>query len=246
MNKRILIVATNQTHLPESKTPTGLWLSELTHFWDILTIAGYKLDITSPNGGKIPLDPRSLSWLSMDRSTKKRFQERTFMQKLTRSIKLSQISWRKYDAVYYTGGHGAMVDFPENESIQIINRKMYENEKVVASVCHGYCAFLNSRLSSGRHLVEGKLLTGFSWMEEQLAGVSAKVPYNSQKEIKKRQAVYQKGLLPFCSHVKIDGRLITGQNPASTKETARQVLRKLEQQNENEKGKKQKRQGRRH
>lgn len=94
-------------------------------------------------------------------------------------------------------------------------------------VYHGYCGLLNTRLSDGALLVEGHHLTGFSWREEVLAGVAKHMPYNAEEEMKQRGARYDKAFLPFVSHVVTDGRLVTGQNPGSAKDTAKQVAKLL-------------------
>jgi putative intracellular protease/amidase len=128
-----------------------------------------------------------------------------------------------YDAIYFTGGHAVMFDFPDAEGLQRITRAIYERGGIVSSVCHGYCGLLNTRLSDGRLLVEGKRLTGFSWREEILAGVVKKMPYNAEVEMKRRGALYEKAFLPFVSYVVVDGRLVTGQNPWSARATAEAV-----------------------
>ena len=129
-----------------------------------------------------------------------------------------------FDAIYFTGGHAVMWDFPDDAGLQRLTREIYERGGIVSSVCHGYCGLLNTRLSDGRLLVAGKRLTGYSWIEEVLAGVAKQVPYNSEEEMKCRGARYEKALLPFVSNVVVDGRLVTGQNPQSAKATAERVV----------------------
>ncbi len=224
MTKKILIVTTNRDHYLSKDKKTGLWLSELTHFYDVMEKAGYQQDIVSPLGGKIPLDPRSLSSVGLDKSAKKRYEDPVFMELLKNTKSTKDVDWKAYDVVYYTGGHGVMWDFPEDPHIREINKNMYENGKVVAAVCHGYCGLLETKLSNGKYLVDGKKLTGFSWNEEVLAMVSKQMPYNVEKEMKKRGAMYQKHIVPFASKVVVDDNLITGQNPNSAKKTALAVL----------------------
>jgi len=117
-----------------------------------------------------------------------------------------------------------MWDFPDNEELQAITRDIFERGGIVASVCHGYCGLLNAKLSDGSLLVAGRHLTGFSWFEEVLAGVANEVPYNAEKEMRQRGALYEKALFPFRPKVVVDGRLVTGQNPQSAKATAQKVL----------------------
>lgn len=116
------------------------------------------------------------------------------------------------------------MDFPDDAQLQAITRDIYERGGVVASVCHGYCGLLNTRLSDGSLLIKDKHLTGFSWFEEVLAGVAKKVPYNVEAEMRRRGALYEKGLLPYVSKVVVDGRLVTGQNPNSAKATAEAIV----------------------
>lgn len=145
------------------------------------------------------------------------------MALLSSTAQPDAISPADFDAIYFTGGHGVMWDFPDNEGLEAITRAIWERGGVVSSVCHGYCGLLNTRLSDGKLLVADKRITGFSWTEEVLAGVAKFMPYNAEAEIKARGAKYKKALLPFVSHVVTDGRLVTGQNPFSAKATARQV-----------------------
>lgn len=117
-----------------------------------------------------------------------------------------------------------MYDFLDDAGLQRLTRDIYERGGVVASVCHGYCALLNTRLSDGSLLVAGRRLTGFSWVEEVLAGVSKQVPYNAEEEMKQRGARFERALLPFVPKAVVDGRLVTGQNPQSAKVTAKRVV----------------------
>ncbi len=117
-----------------------------------------------------------------------------------------------------------MYDFPDSEGLQKITRDIWEHGGIVSSVCHGYCSLLNTRLSDGSLPVNGRKITGFAWQEEILARVDKHVPYNAEEEMKSRGALYEKALLPFVSYTVTDGRLVTGQNPGSAKETARQVV----------------------
>ena len=150
------------------------------------------------------------------------------MALLANTASPDEIDSADFDAIYLTGGHAVMFDFPESEGLQRITREILERGGVVSSVCHGYCGLLNTKLSDGSFLVAGRRLTGFAWSEEVLARVDKLVPYNVEEEIKKRGARYHKGLIPFAPHVVVDGRLVTGQNPASAKATAKKVVSVLE------------------
>lgn len=220
---RILHVVTNVAHYDDPNHPTGLWLSELAHAWEVFENRGFEQIIVSPNGGHVPLEPRSLKFPNYDKVAKAWHEDPARMALLESTLRPDQIDTSEIDAIYFTGGHATMYDFPDSEGLQRITRELWEQGKVVSSVCHGYCGLLNVRLSDGSLLIEGKHLTGFAWQEEVLAGVSKLVPYNAEQEAKQRGALYEKARLPFVSYAVVDGRLVTGQNPGSAKETAQKV-----------------------
>lgn len=221
---RVLHVVTNVGHYDDpAQHPTGLWLSELSHAWEVFEERGFEQAIVSPAGGASPLEPRSLKFPSYDRNAKAWHNDPQRMTLLETTLGPDDVDSADYDAIYFTGGHAVMFDFPDNEGLQRITREIWERGGVVSSVCHGYCGLLNTRLSDGTLLVEGKKLTGFAWQEEVLARVDKLVPYNAEEEMKKRGALYEKAKLPFVSYAIVDGRLVTGQNPGSAKETAEKV-----------------------
>lgn len=227
MTGRILHVVTNVAHYADPDEPTGLWLSELTHAYDLFEEAGYEQRIVSPRGGVSPLEPRALKWPLLDSSAKAWLDDAARMKLLSETARPDEIDPSQFDVIYFTGGHAVMWDFPDDEALQALARDIWEQGGIVASVCHGYCGLLNIRLSDGSLLVAGKRVTGFAWSEEVVAGVAGKVPYNAQAEMKRRGAHYEKALLPFLPHAIADGRLVTGQNPFSAKATARTILAML-------------------
>lgn len=223
MSKRVLHVVTNVAHYDDPSEPTGLWLPELTHAWDVFAAKGFEQRIVSPEGGRSPLEPRALKWPLLDASAKAWLADKARMKLLASTARPDGIDPAGYDAVYFTGGHAVMWDFPDDDGLQRITRAIWERGGIVSAVCHGYCGLLNTKLSDGSLLVAGKRVTGFSWTEEVLAGVARKMPYNAEEEMKRRGALYEKAFLPFVSHVVVDGRLVTGQNPGSATATAKKV-----------------------
>lgn len=224
MTRRILLVVTNVAQFDSPTEPTGLWLSELTHAYDLFAAKGYEQRLVSPKGGLSPLEPRSLKWPNADASVKRWLADPARMALLSNTARPEDIDPKDFDAIYFTGGHAVMYDFLDDAGLQRLTRDIYERGGVVASVCHGYCALLNTRLSDGSLLVAGRRLTGFSWVEEVLAGVSEQVPYNAEEEMKQRGARFERALLPFVPKAVVDGRLVTGQNPQSAKVTAKRVV----------------------
>ncbi|RQU46486.1 type 1 glutamine amidotransferase domain-containing protein [Burkholderia cenocepacia] len=223
MTKRILHVVSNVANYADQSEPTGLWLSELTHAWHVFAEHGYDQRLVSPKGGTSPLEPRSLKWPLADSSVKEWLNNPDCQKLLATTARPDQIDAADFDAIYFTGGHAVMWDFPDDAGLQRLTRDIYERGGIVSSVCHGYCGLLNTKLTNGALLVAGRRLTGYSWVEEVLAGVAKKVPYNAEEEMVQRGALYEKALLPFTSKVVTDGRLVTGQNPQSAKATAEQV-----------------------
>lgn len=228
MTKALILVTNHTTFSSPDVQPTGLWLSELTHFYDVFAKAGIEMEIASPKGGKIEIDARSLAWPVFDKATRKRFNAPQFMALLDNTPALGSLNWDEYDVIYLAGGHGAMWDFAEDPTLHRLIAQSYEQGKVVAAVCHGVAGLMNVRLSSGRYLLDGKRGTGFAYFDETIAGVKHLVPYNLQAGLKERGMRYSKALLPLMSHVVRDGQLITGQNPNSATGTAKAALAALE------------------
>ena len=223
----VLVVMTNHSQYPSRNDHTGLWLTELTHVYDALKDAGYGVDFVSPNGGAVPLDERSLGWLYMDAAAKSHLKDRAFMAALASTRAAADIDPAGYQAIFYTGGHGTMWDFKGNQDLKRIAEAIYRNGGIVSSVCHGAAGLLDLQDDNGKPLIQGRRVTGFSNTEESLAGIKDQVPYLLQSELEGRGALYDKGFLPFGSFVMTDGRLVTGQNPGSSKEVAQALLAAL-------------------
>lgn len=227
MSKRIIHVVTNVGKYSNGN-PTGLWLSELAHAWDIFDKSGFEQVIVSPRGGNCPIEPRSLKFPNNDRIARGWHRNTEKMSLLKYTLKPSNINAADFDAIYFTGGHAVMYDLLDCQPIHNISKEIFENGGIISSVCHGYCGLLNLKLSDGSYLIANKKMTGFSWHEEIVAGVSGEVPYNAELMAKDRGAIYKKSLIPFLPYAVSNGRLITGQNPASAKATARRVVKFLD------------------
>jgi putative intracellular protease/amidase len=231
-SNRILIVVTNVGEYEKVGYRTGLWLGELTHFCDVAEKAGFAIDIASPSGGYVPIDPESLMtqetahMIGIETAVQKRYHDRAFMDQLRDTRKVSEVNPSEYDAIYLTGGHGVMFDFTD-EGLAKKVADFFEAGKIVSAVCHGPGGLINVKLSTGEYLLKGRKATGFSWREEELAKRAEAVPFNLEEEMKKRGAEYEKSMLPYTAHVVEDGRLITGQNPKSARGVGEAVVRQL-------------------
>ncbi len=227
MSKKILVVVTNHDKYTKTNDPTGLWLSELVHFYHPMKAAGIQMDIASVLGGTVPLDPLSISEAMMDDITKQYYHDTAFMSELMSSKQIQNLNAHDYDAIYFTGGHGTMWDFVSSDDIAKISANIYEQGGIVSAVCHGVGALLNIKLADGRLLIAGKQVTGYTKEEEVLAGVLEKIPFILEDALVDKGTSYQKSSAPFLSFVVEDDRLITGQNPQSTTELAQVLLKKL-------------------
>ncbi len=229
---KILIVVTSTDEYQKVGFRTGLWLGELTHFWDVAEEAGFSMDLASPKGGVVPIDSESLLFsevgeaMGMQTAVLKRYEDRGFMNLLRTSKKLDEVSHDQYQAIYLTGGHGVMFDF-RDEPLSKLIRDFFEAGKIVSAVCHGPCGLLDVTLSSGEHLLAGKKVTGFSWNEEVMAKRDHAVPYSLEEGLKPETPNTVRALLPFGTHVVEDGNLITGQNPGSAKAVGEAVTKRL-------------------
>jgi len=227
---KFLIVVTNINIYASGNHPTGLWLSELTHIYDATKAKGYEVTIASPDGGETPVDPESLKFFTLDKISKKYRSDSSFRQVLRRTKSLKEVENEDFDAVYLAGGHGTMYDFPDNAVLQNIIAKQYKKDKMVAAICHGVGGLINVKLSNENYLIKGKKITGYNWFEESLVCRKKEVPFNLEETLRDRGSDYKKAFVPMTSYVVVDGKLITGQNPFSSKEMAKVVMSELEKQ----------------
>lgn len=182
----ILFVVTSVGQYPQCQIPTGLWLSELTHFYDVVRQAGGNITIASPQGGRVPIDPESLKPMLLDRLSQKYWENPDFTTQLKHSKSLNEIAQQPFDLIYLTGGHGTMFDFPNNPTLANILATHWMQGKKIAAICHGVGGLLNVKLPDGEWLIQDKSLTGFNWFEELLANRRKIVPFNLEEELKKK------------------------------------------------------------
>lgn len=224
-DKKVLIVITSHSNLNNDKE-TGYWLGEVTHFYHILAKAGFEIDFASPKGSQPPIDQRSYNL--RDKDNRQFWENEELQAQLNNTIPIEAVNPEDYIAIYYAGGHGAMWDFPNHERLAQVAAQIYENGGFVSAVCHGSAGLLNIKLANGRSLLDGKTVTGFANLEEQLIRLAKAVPYLLEDELKKQGATYKSGILPFIPHVEVSDRLITGQNPQSAKAVAKALVKGLQ------------------
>ncbi|EKF6269904.1 type 1 glutamine amidotransferase domain-containing protein [Staphylococcus pseudintermedius] len=227
--KKIMIVNTSYDQFDGFDLPTGLWLSELVHFYDVFqNNPNYQLDIYNINGGETPIDPVSMNKVTLDRLTKKYYEDETFMRKLHDSPSIDEVDVTQYDVIYFTGGHGVMYDFRGHDTIARAVNDIYDRGGLVSSVCHGASALLEIKRPNDHFLIEGQKLTGFSNREESIARRKKQVPYQLETALKEKGALYQKSIIPLKSFVVEEEQLITGQNPASARDVGEAIKLRLD------------------
>lgn len=222
---KILIVCTNHADYPTKETKTGLWLNELTHFYEVFDKRRIGMDFASPLGGAIPIDARSLDL--DDDLNRVHYEDEGFRQKLLTSLSPDQVETDDYQLIYYAGGPGAMWDLTDNAALQAITAKIYERGGSVAAVGHGVCGLLNVMLSDGTRLIHDKYVTGFSNVEEKLASFVSEVPFYLEDRLREYGAHYTKSMIPFVQNIEVDERLVTGQNPNSAGKVARKIMEEI-------------------
>jgi putative intracellular protease/amidase len=222
MKQKILFVVTSHDKKGSTGEATGYYLAEVSHPWKVLSDAGYEIDFVSPKGGNPPVDGFDLS----DPDNKAFWEDSLYHNKISHSLKPSEVKPGDYAAIYYAGGHGAMWDLPDNKAIAGIAAAIYEKKGVVAAVCHGPAGLLAIRLANGKYLVDGKKVNGFSNEEEAIVKLSDVVPFLLEDQLKKQGGIYEKSG-PWQEHVVVGQRLITGQNPQSAKAVGEALKKEL-------------------
>jgi putative intracellular protease/amidase len=223
---KILMVLTSHDRLGDTGKKTGFWLEEFAAPYYVFRNAGAQITLASPKGGQPPLDPKSDAPEAQTDATRRFKQDAQAQAALAATEKLATLSPDDYDAVFYPGGHGPLWDLAEEPASVDLIAAMYQAGKPVALVCHAPGALKNVKAQDGTPLVKGKKVTGFSDAEEAAVGLTDIVPFLLEDELKKCGALYSKGP-DWQSYTQVDGHLITGQNPASSEDAARLVLKRF-------------------
>jgi len=224
--KKVLMVLTSHSELGNTGRKTGFWLEELAAPYYTFKDAGVEVVLASPLGGQPPLDPKS-NEPSFQTDLTRRFEaDAAATAQLAATVRLDSVDQANFDTVFYPGGHGPLWDLAEDQhSIKLIE-SFIAADKPVALVCHAPGVLRHVKASSGRPLVEGKQVTGFTNTEEEGVGLTNVVPFLVEDQLKTLGGVYSKGE-DWGSYVVSDGLLITGQNPASSAAAAAALLKRI-------------------
>ncbi len=221
MSHHILVIVSSHGEL--AGEPNGTYLPELTHALHVLDAQNITWDIASPQGGALPFYGQDA-----DELTRTMLADHDFSQRLQTTLRLSQIDIDLYDGVFYPGGYGLLFDLVENEESHRVATALWERGAPVAAVCHGPAALSQIALSDGSVLVEGKRVTGFTREEEVAMKTLDKIPFLLEEALINQGATYAKRST-WQEFVITDGRLITGQNPASAAGVGRALAAVLQE-----------------
>jgi putative intracellular protease/amidase len=224
---KILMVLTSHDQLGNTGRKTGFWLEEFAAPYFVFRDAGVELTLATPKGGQPPLDPKS-DLPENQTEAQIRFKKDAAAQKaLSQTAKLADMKSEDFDTVFYVGGHGPMWDLAESKDSIALLESFYNSGKTICLVCHSP-GVLRHATYQGAPLVKGKHVTGFTNGEEADVQLTHVVPFLVEDELMRLGAIFEKkaNWQPFSV---VDGRLITGQNPASSTTTAKTLLQTLGQ-----------------
>jgi putative intracellular protease/amidase len=223
---KILMVITSHDRLGNTGRKTGFWLEEFAAPYFVFRDGGVKLTLASPKGGQPPIDPKSDLPENQTAAMARFKQDERAQRELSQTVKLTDVRAEDYDTVFYPGGHGPMWDLAEDPASIALIESFYDSGKPVALVCHAPGA-LHRVMHEGEPLVKGKRVTGFANTEEEEVQLTNVVPFLVEDELKRLGGRFEKAG-NWESFVVVDGRLITGQNPASSSAAAETLLQVLE------------------
>ncbi|AJQ96955.1 type 1 glutamine amidotransferase domain-containing protein [Gynuella sunshinyii] len=224
---QILMVLTSHDELGNTGHKTGFWLEELAAPYYVFKDAGATITLASPKGGQPPLDPKSHEPESQTDETRRFEADAEAVAALAATKTLQDINMNDFDAVFYPGGHGPLWDLAEDSASISLIEQFAGADKPVAAVCHAPGVLRHVKGSDGQPLVNGKTVTGFTNTEEAAVQLTDVVPFLVEDMLKENGGHYSKGA-DWMPHVVTDGKLVTGQNPASSADTAKALLALLQ------------------
>lgn len=225
--KKILIILTSNSELKNTESKTGVWLGEFTDPYYEFIDKGYEVVLASPKGGKPPVDPRSQLTENITSSNRRFKKDEKGRKDFEFTQRLSGLTADEFDALFFPGGHGPMGDLATDEDTARLVLEFYNQSKPIGAVCHGPAALLTAATEEPE-LLQGKEVTAFTNAEEKLVGLRDKIPFSLEDRLKTLGAKFSSATVPFASKVKVSGRLVTGQNPASAEKCAKELISLLE------------------
>lgn len=223
---KVLIVLTSHDTLGDTGKKTGFWLEELAAPYYVFKDAGAEITLASPAGGQPPLDPKSDEPGFQTDATRRFVADEAANAQLADTVRLGSVDQKDFDTVFYPGGHGPMWDLAEDPNSIALIEAFWAADKTIALVCHAPGVLHRVKNPDGTPFVQGRHVTGFTNGEEEGVGLTEVVPFLVEDELIGQGAIFSK-VKDWGVHTVTDGRLITGQNPASSTEAARKLLAAL-------------------
>jgi putative intracellular protease/amidase len=225
---KILMVLTSHDKLGDTGKKTGFWLEEFAAPYYVFKDAGAEITLASPKGGQPPIDPTSDKEDAQTEDTRRFKADAEAQSHLGSTLKLADLTADGFDAIFYPGGHGPLWDLAEDKNSKRLIEAFAAADRPVGAVCHAPAVFRNTLTADGKPLVSGRHVTGFTNTEEEAAGLTKVVPFLVEDMLKAKGGNYEKGV-DWASFVLRDGKLVTGQNPASSAKAAKAILALIEQ-----------------
>lgn len=220
--ERILFVVSNAHYHGDSDINTANHFFEIILPYDEFVKNGYQVDFVSPEGGQIPI-----GYLSYTYSTSEKYiYDFDFMNKLKHTMKPEDVDYNEYEAIFYCGGGAAMYGVPQNKAIQELAIHIYENKRgVISSICHGAAGLVNLQHKDGTYIIEGKKVNGFPDLFEDKSGAYYEhFPFSIEQRIEERGGTFVYSKDGWDDFSISDGRLVTGQDPTSSRSVASKVM----------------------
>jgi len=212
------------SHLPGTIPTTdkgGWYLEECAHPYHQFTSAGYEITLCSIQGGDATknVDPQSLKGFDNDK-VKADFWESAEIQAILSTLQpLSAYKGSDFDVFFLVGGFGVMWDYFPSEEVSRVGRETWESNGVIGAVCHGPVGLASIKLSDGEYLIKGKNMGGFTNEEEAVLNLTQYYPAHPEGNTLEDVVIFcganHTKTANWGVHVVTDGRLVSGQNPAS-------------------------------
>jgi putative intracellular protease/amidase len=214
----VLFILTSHSKLGNTGKSTGAFLSEFTHPWKVFSEYGMKIEIASIKGGAVPID----GYDPDDAINIEFISDANLLKQIEFSKKITQINDKDFNIIFLVGGHGSMWDFSDNEDLHNLLRKHYTSGGIIGAVCHGVAGIADLKMYNEKYFVDGRRVNSFTNDEEMAVGLETVVPYLLEGRLIENGAIFEKSP-KFTTHVAVDERLYTGQNPQSAYYLAKKI-----------------------
>lgn len=226
---KALCIATNHGVL-DIGVATGVFGSELTVPYYVFLDAGMQVDVASPLGGTIPVDPLSMKETIRTPDDDRLLGDPDFRNRLSHSLPIADLDFTAYDIIYFAGGWGAAFDLGQSDALGQKVSEAYAAGCVIGGICHGPLGLLKGRTPAGELIVKGRRLTAVTDKQIHELGVQI-TPLHPETALRQAGAVFESTHHPardfFANHFVADGDLITGQNQNAGPMVARLMMQRV-------------------